>query len=91
MRGGTKAGFLRTFILLIATWAIMAACSDLGDQPDVKMDSLVTAEWLSQHLDDPNLVVLDCTVLVELLGDGSVRSEERRVGKECRSRWSTYN
>src|ERR1051326_1931699 len=23
--------------------------------------------------------------------DGSVRSEERRVGKECRSRWSPYH
>ncbi len=26
------------------------------------MDSLVTTEWLSQHLDDPDLVLLDCTV-----------------------------
>jgi thiosulfate/3-mercaptopyruvate sulfurtransferase len=26
--------------------------------------SLVTTEWLSQHLDDPDLVVLDCTVEV---------------------------
>ena len=23
--------------------------------------------------------------------DGLLRSEERRVGKECRSRWSTYH
>ena len=23
--------------------------------------------------------------------DGQVRSEERRVGKECRSRWSPYH
>ncbi len=29
---------------------------------DNTMDTLVTAEWLSQHLDDPDLVVLDCTV-----------------------------
>ncbi len=29
------------------------------------MDTLVTTEWLSQHLSDPNLVVLDCTVNVE--------------------------
>jgi thiosulfate/3-mercaptopyruvate sulfurtransferase len=28
------------------------------------MDSLVSTEWLSEHLDDPDLVVLDCTVLV---------------------------
>ena len=25
------------------------------------------------------------------LGDLSFRSEERRVGKECRSRWSPYH
>src|SRR5438876_1380197 len=25
------------------------------------------------------------------LGDGKYRSEERRVGKECRSRWSPYH
>ena len=29
--------------------------------------------------------------LVELLPDFSARSEERRVGKECRSRWSPYH
>jgi len=27
------------------------------------MDTLVTAEWLKQHINDPNLVVLDCTVV----------------------------
>ncbi len=26
------------------------------------MDTLVTTEWLSQHLNDPDLVLLDCTV-----------------------------
>ncbi len=26
------------------------------------MDTLVTADWLSEHTDDPGLVVLDCTV-----------------------------
>ncbi len=26
------------------------------------MDTLVTTEWLNQHLDAPDLVVLDCTV-----------------------------
>ena len=31
-------------------------------------------------------------VIVELHTDtGAVRSEERRVGKECRSRWSPYH
>ena len=35
------------------------------------------------------------TVIISMcIGDGSfypVRSEERRVGKECRSRWSPYH
>ena len=26
-----------------------------------------------------------------VVGDGKGRSEERRVGKECRSRWSPYH
>src|SRR3712207_6472559 len=29
--------------------------------------------------------------LVAALLDGQTRSEERRVGKECRSRWSPYH
>ena len=30
-------------------------------------------------------------VAVALLGVFTTRSEERRVGKECRSRWSPYH
>src|SRR2546426_9691521 len=30
-------------------------------------------------------------VLVEMEWHGVLRSEERRVGKECRSRWSPYH
>ena len=29
--------------------------------------------------------------IVDLSGEQSLRSEERRVGKECRSRWSPYH
>ena len=38
--------------------------------------------WAVEPYDGPNLVVID-------LHDP--RSEERRVGKECRSRWSPYH
>ena len=31
------------------------------------------------------------SVYAENLSDGARRSEERRVGKECRSRWSPYH
>ena len=31
------------------------------------------------------------TTLLNMIGCMDVRSEERRVGKECRSRWSPYH
>jgi thiosulfate/3-mercaptopyruvate sulfurtransferase len=46
------------------------------------MDSLVTTEWLSEHLDDPDLVVLDCTVLIEQNEDGSMRAVNGRATYE---------
>src|SRR5260221_13613043 len=33
----------------------------------------------------------DFPVILDLLASGAMRSEERRVGKECRSRWSPYH
>ena len=34
-----------------------------------------------------------CTTLIDdgILDSFDIRSEERRVGKECRSRWSPYH
>src|SRR5438309_9909807 len=34
---------------------------------------------------------VDARLACERLGNGHLRSEERRVGKECRSRWSPYH
>ena len=36
-------------------------------------------------------VVIERIPSVDLVARGSIRSEERRVGKECRSRWSPYH
>ena len=33
----------------------------------------------------------DVERMVDLCAEGAGRSEERRVGKECRSRWSPYH
>ena len=33
----------------------------------------------------------EATIIVEETAKPSIRSEERRVGKECRSRWSPYH
>ncbi len=68
--------FSRKLVILIAALALTSACASSKSQPDVTaaldttMDTLVTTEWLSQNLDDPDLVVLDCTVRVEMDEDG---------------------
>lgn len=43
------------------------------------MDSLVSVDWLADHLDDDDLVVLDCSVVVSF-DDGSM---EMRSGREA--------
>src|SRR3712207_9115182 len=55
--------------------------------------------WLAEVTTDPRHLEIVRTlhlvnmVCVPLLADGRTlgRSEERRVGKECRSRWSPYH
>jgi thiosulfate/3-mercaptopyruvate sulfurtransferase len=42
------------------------------------MDTLVTTEWLSQHLDESDLVVLDCSVRTEPQDGGGVRNVSGR-------------
>jgi thiosulfate/3-mercaptopyruvate sulfurtransferase len=60
----------RKLFVLIAALAFAAGCATSKSQPDATMDTLVTAEWLSEHLDDPDLVVLDCSVSVKPGEDG---------------------
>ncbi len=42
------------------------------------INALVTTDWLSHHLKDPDLVVLDCTVLVEPGGEKGFRNVSGR-------------
>lgn len=69
----------RHFLALISVVAFMSACTPSDQSTDstasaeLELDSLVTAQWLSEHLDHPDLVVLDCTVLVEPGENGGIR------------------
>lgn len=47
------------------------------------MDSLVSVAWLREHLDDPDLVVIDATVLIEADGAGNVVSVNGRESYEA--------
>ena len=44
-----------------------------GDKND-EMSVLVSADWLNRHLDDPDLVVLDCSIIVTQEEDGTMQN-----------------
>ncbi len=79
----------RSFVLMTAL-ALFIGCGVVQTEPEPSaakevapplpaIDSLVTAEWLSEHLDEPDLVVLDCTVMVEQAEDGSMQTVNGRA------------
>ncbi len=69
---------LFTALALVTAWSGSARQTAIAGEPDATMDTLVSAEWLNRHLDDPDLVVLDCSVRVEQAEDGSMRSVSAR-------------
>ena len=84
----------RRVCVLIAALAVMTACASSKPQPDLVIghdasrpapftDTLVTTEWLSQHLDEPDLVVLDCTVRIEPVEGGGFQPVSGRTSYEA--------
>jgi thiosulfate/3-mercaptopyruvate sulfurtransferase len=72
----------RRLLILIAALALITACASPESQTDLTIETLVTPEWLSQHLDDPDLVVLDCTVRVDMDEGGGFRIVSGRADYE---------
>ena len=85
-------------LYLFASLVILSGC---GNQPAYKNSNLSPeerAEDLLQQLtlEEKVALMMDNSKPVERLGIKpynwwNERSEERRVGKECRSRWSPYH
>src|SRR2546421_6118309 len=83
---------------LIVTGVQTCALPIYGGRIDMR-DDLRPGEKLMISLGTPGIVYKDLLILgsrtAESLptppGDVRARSEERRVGKECRSRWSPYH
>src|SRR5258708_39429236 len=96
-------GFLDHGVLeTLAQISAVAKNSELTDSEKVqRICALLTDNQVTQSLDPEQLAELKATLVTELseedyyliLSSKSVRmrSEERRVGKECRSRWSPYH
>jgi len=66
------AQYARVLFVLFPVIFLASACTKSATSGDTKpqINALVTTAWLSEHLDDPDLVVLDCTVLVEMGENG---------------------
>ena len=69
---------MKTFAVSIAALFIWTACGD-GNQPIIDREALV-------ERNSPVVTAFDSLASLSV-----GRSEERRVGKECRSRWSPYH
>lgn len=68
----------RTFTLVLASCWLAACGQPAGDDQvavaALPIDSLVTAEWLAENLDAPDLVVLDASVMIEETEGGGFHS-----------------
>jgi len=75
----------RILILMAALTFIAATGSaepQTGHTVAKKMDTLVTTEWLSRHLDDQGLVVLDCTINIQPAEGGGLQAVSGRANYE---------
>src|SRR6266446_5192761 len=77
-------------VLRASTWvAVDTEADSLHAYPEkVCLIQISTAS--GDELIDP-LAPISLAPLLEALSGHELRSEERRVGKECRSRWSPYH
>lgn len=53
-----------------------------ANDADQNFDTLVTVDWLQKHIDDPDVVVIDCSVVTEQAEDGTLRSVSGRPSYE---------
>jgi thiosulfate/3-mercaptopyruvate sulfurtransferase len=78
---------LKLFVL--AGLAALGGCSEGptppqdGDQATPAMDTLVSAQWLMEHIGDPDLVVLDATVIIEPDASGNLQAVNGRAAYEA--------
>ncbi|MEZ5360243.1 MAG: sulfurtransferase [Candidatus Zixiibacteriota bacterium] len=74
--------FLMLLVSLTLLTSIGLSQSQSSSAASDNMGTLVSTGWLSQHLNDPNLVVLDCTVLMKPGEKGGMRAESGRAEYE---------
>ncbi|MGB5347703.1 MAG: sulfurtransferase [Woeseia sp.] len=75
---------------LLAFSPLLFACSEQAPPsaatapvPAAPIESLVSVDWLAEHLADADLVVLDATVMIEADGNGGMRPVSGRANYEA--------
>src|SRR5690348_17589311 len=84
IRDGRVTG-VQTCALPILDWHALRG-SSLRHRQDIHRMLLAFAAAVDPERPVDQVTREDCTALLR-----NIRSEERRVGKECRSRWSPYH
>jgi len=74
---------LMTAVVLLSTFAQADEPAQNTPGEGQAMGMLVSAEWLSQHLDGPDLVVIDCTVTIEPDETGGIQMVNGRANFEA--------
>lgn len=80
---------LMTLLIAFTTLVVLSACTRPDDQAgvvdeiDKSIDSLVSATWLREHLEDPDVVVIDATVLIQADDSGNLLSVNGRESYEA--------
>ena len=76
-----------TFSFLVCSFNVYSSESDLVN---TKPDDFETSK-VEDEIYDPLEPINRAIFSFNNVADRIIRSEERRVGKECRSRWSPYH
>src|SRR2546423_13227584 len=75
-------------VLLISSLTFSASFEKMAEKVKEEINKTFNPEFLNR-LDD--IIVFHPLTREHIAQIVSIRSEERRVGKECRSRWSPYH
>ena len=76
---------------MIMMLAAVAAASAAMAQGNGQAGITEATQMVTSYFDPGTKLIYAVGAVIGLVGGVKVRSEERRVGKECRSRWSPYH
>ena len=83
----------KTFDTFAPLGPCLVTTDEITNPNDLKLKTILNGETMQDW--NTNDMIFDVPTLIEFLSGSTTllpgRSEERRVGKECRSRWSPYH